>query len=144
MLLFPMSLQSTVVPTANQSVIVFDSTRFPSGPVTSTAVSSGSTFLAPGTDRGQMTRAVVSVTCQCTTNNVTILYEILTGVAGTSADWEAQGSTGSQTVTAGTTHIFEFKPLAADWRVRVLAGGSAPGALTVKLNAINPTTDYGN
>jgi hypothetical protein len=139
------SFTHTIPPGNSETVIIMDSTRWPSGPV-STASQHASTgaYLTPGKDRGFLDGSVVVVTALCTTQNVTILDQILTGVAGTSADWETQGAAGSHPITAGTTSIWEFKPEAADFRIRCDAGATGPATLVVKVSIRRPSTDYGN
>lgn len=136
------SISSTVNPENSETSIVLDSTR---GLMNSQAsISTSAAQMAPGSFRGKWPRAVASVTIKCTTQNLTAKFEILTGSAGTSADWEEQGALGSQTVTAGTTFTYEFKPLAADWRIRVLAGADNPDATDVKVDFMTHVSDYGN
>lgn len=138
-----LSLTCNTVPGNSQTVVVFDST-YGSGLVNQASVnaSTGSS-LTPGPYRNRYAGAIVGITVKCTTQNVTLLEEVLTGTAGTSSDWEAQGSAGTNTVTAGTTSVLEFKPLAADWRIRVLAGATGPGACTVRIRVVWGE-DYGN
>lgn len=137
----PVSFKWTTLPNNSENVIPIDTTRLAN--VSTASVAAGSAFLAPGPDRNMWNRAIVELTVKATTQNVTLLLEILTGSAGTSADWEAQGAAGTQTVTAGTTLPVEFKPLAPDWRIRVLAGGTAPSALVI-YGTVDWQSDYGN
>lgn len=137
------SITCTTAPGNSQTVICLDSTR---GLVdgSHSSIATNAAGMAPGRFRSKWPRAVASVTVACTTQNVTAKFEILTGVAGTSADWEEQGAAGSQTVTAGTTLTYEFKPLAADWRIRILAGATGPATCVVKVDWVDETKDYGN
>lgn len=124
----------TTIPAANESVIVLDSTRrLHTGSTASLA--SGSAYLAPGVYRNAWAGAIVRYTVKATTQDVTAVDEILTGNAGTSSDWETQAS-GSRTVTAGTTLPIEFKPLTADWRIRIAGGGTGPSALVVQTSVV--------
>jgi hypothetical protein len=135
-------VEVTTIPSANESVIVLDSTRrLHTGSTASLA--SGSTYLAPGKYRNAWAGAVVRYTVKATTQNVTALDQILTGVAGTSDDWETQGASGSHTVTAGTTAVIEFKPLQADWRLKIDAGGTAPDACVARVS-VTFGEDYGS
>lgn len=128
----PLSFQRTFTPGNNEIVIALDSTRgLINGP--SAAVASGSSYLAPGPNRGRWAGAVVRYTVKCTTQNVTATENILTGNAGTSADWEVQGATGTQTVTAGTTLVREWKPEAGDFLLLITAGATGPGSCIVKV-----------
>lgn len=143
----PINVTSTVAPGNSQFVVVFDSTRgLALG--TQDAVASGNARLIPlSTDakgrRGSFAGAAVRYTALSTTQNVTLLQQVLTGVGGVAGDWETQGSAGSVTVTAGTTAVGEFKPLAPDWQFVVQAGGTGPATCVVKL-AITWGEDYGS
>lgn len=137
----PVSFIWTTLPGNAASVIPIDTTRL--GGVSTASVGAGSAFLVPGPDRNMWNRAVVEYTVLCTTQNVTLLLEVLTGNAGTAADWEAQGAPGTVAVTAGTTATGEFKPLAPDWRIRILAGATAPATLVVR-GTVDWGSDYGN
>lgn len=139
-------ITSTVAPGNSEFVVVFDSTR---GLNTSNAsVATGAAGLVPlSTDnkgrRGMFSRALVYYTALTTTQNVTLLQQVLTGVGGVAGDWETQGSAGSVTITAATTSIGEFKPLGADWRIVVQAGATGPATCVVKLVVANGE-DYGS
>lgn len=130
-------------PGNSQSIIVIDSTYGLSSGSQATMDATTGAYLTPGRFRNRWDGAIVSVTVKATTNDVTGLDQILTGVAGTSADWETQGTAGTHTVTAGTTAVWEFKPLAADWRVRIDAGATGPSALVVRVRVVWGE-DYGN
>lgn len=133
----------TTLPGNSGYVIPFDSTRGPHG-MTYSAIAAGGSFLAPGGMRGKYRAALIRYTVKCTTQNVTVDEQILTGVAGTSADWETQnGASGTYTVTAGTTADSEFKPLSSDWRLLITAGATAPSALVVT-GVVVYTPDYGS
>ncbi len=126
-------LTCTTAPASSQSVIVIDSTyRTIYGSQASQNSSTG-TYLTPGRYRNGWAKAVVRYTVKCATQNVTTLDQILTGVAGTSADWETEGS-GSHTITAGTTTVVSFTPSAADWRVRIDAGATGPTTCVVHVS----------
>jgi len=133
---------TTTLPADSESIIVLDSTR---GLITAAnaSITTGNAFLAPGRLRNHWAGAIVRYTVACTAQNVTALDQILTGNAGTATDWETQGAAGSHTVTAGTTAVIEFKPLAADWRIRIDAGANNPDALVVRWNVIW-AEDYGS
>ena len=128
----PLSFRCTTLPGNSQFTIVLDSTYGLVGGAT-TAVAAGSAFFTPGTLKGRWAGATVRYTALCTTQNCTALEEILTGQAGTSADWETQGASGTQTVTAATTLVRAWRPEAPDFRLRIQAGATGPGALTVEV-----------
>lgn len=138
-------ITSAVAPANSQFVVVFDTTR---GLNTSNAsVATGTATLIPlSTDnlgrRAMYAGGLIRYSALCTTQNVTLLLQVLTGVGGVAGDWETQGAAGSVTVTAGTTAIGEYKPLDADWRVMVQAGGTGPATCVVKLTVVNGE-DYG-
>ncbi|HYF52981.1 MAG TPA: hypothetical protein VEA41_01845 [Salinarimonas sp.] len=137
----PLSFTWTVKPGNSESVVVLDSTYGLRG--SSASLASGSAFLTPGPLRNRWAGAIIRYTVLCTTQNVTGKEQVLTGQAGTSADWEDQGTAGSYTVTAATTSTREFKPYSGDFRLKFDAGGTGPGALTVKVTVIW-SDDYGN
>ncbi len=124
----PISFTVSDKPGNSETVILMDSTRWPSGPVsTASGHATTGTYLTPGKDRGFLAGAVVQYTIKATTQNVTAMDQVLTGVAGTSSDWETQGS--NHTVTAGTTAVVSFTPGTADFRVRVDGGATGPSAM---------------
>jgi hypothetical protein len=126
-----MSFRFTVPPGNSAFVIPMDSTRGPAN-LSYASIAAGSSYLAPGPWRGKLVPAIVRYSIKSTTENVTLDEQVLTGVAGTSADWESQGTDGTaQTITAGTTAIREFKPLGHDWRLLITAGATGPTALVV-------------
>lgn len=137
-----LNFEYTVVPAANESVVVLDSTR---GLITNAnaSITTGNAYLVPGNFRNRWAGAIIRYTVKAVTQNVTATDQILTGVAEAAADWETQGAAGSHTVTAGTTSVIEFKPLAADFRVKIDAGGTAPDSLTVRVSVVWGE-DYGN
>lgn len=139
----PQALDFTwvTVPGNSESVIPLDSTRGLGSSAASLAT--GSPFLAPGPYRGRWSGAVVRFTALSTGQNVTVLGRILTGVAGTAADWETQGAAGTMTITAGTTAVHEWKPLAADFQLLVNAGATGPTTLVLKISVLW-NGDYGS
>lgn len=137
-----MNVKCTVVPANSQTVIALDSTR--ALMLTQASIATTDAGLIPGSFRSRWPRAVASVTVDCTTQNVTAKFEILTGAGTAAADWKEQGAAGSQTVTAGTTFTYEFKPLGADWRVRILAGATGPATCFVNIDFLTNSKDYGN
>ena len=143
-MLKPMSLRWTVVPGNSGFVIPFDSTRGPHD-MTWGAIASGSAYLAPGKMRGVYAGMKAAMSIRCTGQNVQADWQIKTGNAGTSADWESQGGAGVgvHTVTAGTTFTGEFKPLAPEWRVLLTAGGAGPTTCEVEMH-IMPSADHGS
>lgn len=123
-------------------VIPIDSTR---GLVESTGgpILAGSAFLAPGSFRYKWPRRIVTWTIKAATQNVTLDEQVLSGIAGTSSDWETQGAAGTHTITAGTTATGEFKPLSPDWRILITAGATGPSACIIKITSTF-SSDYGN
>ncbi len=120
----------TAVPGNSQIVVPWDSTRGAANMLW-TAVAAGAASLVPGPWRGKFTMAVVRYSILCTGQNVTLAEQVLTGNAGTAADWETQGAAGAATIAAGTTSVREFKPLAPDWRIMITAGATGPTLFTV-------------
>lgn len=143
----PLTIHCTVAPGNSEFVVVFDTTRGLA--LTSQAsVATGNAALVPlSTDakgrRGAFAGASVRYTALCTTQNVTLLEQDLTGVGGVAGDWETQGTAGSVTVTASTTATGEFKPLGDDWRFVVQGGATGPATCVVKLT-ITWGEDYGS
>lgn len=109
-------------------------------------LAAGSPFLAPGAWRAMFNNIAYRYMILCATNNVVVDEQLLTGVAGTSADWTTQDPAGTDpgqyTVTAGTPVWAEFKPLSPDHRILVSAGATGPTALRVLLSVYS-TQDYG-
>jgi hypothetical protein len=133
----------TTAPGNNEFVVVLDSThRLHTG--TTASVATGSAYLAPGAYRNAWAGAIVKYTVRSTTQGVTALDQILTGNAGTAADWETQGASGTHAVTAGTTTVVEYKPLAADWRLVIQAGATGPSALVVQVSVTFGGSDFGS
>lgn len=129
-----LNVKTTTVPANNESIVVLDSTRrLFSG--TQASIASGSAYLAPGNYRNAWAGAIVRYTVKATTQNVTATEQLLTGAAGTSADWET-GAAGSHTVTAGTTYNGEWKPQGADWRLKIDAGATGPSAIVVNASVV--------
>jgi hypothetical protein len=106
------------------------------------SIASGAAALAPGRLRGKYPTPKIAYTVRCTTQNVTFDEQVLTGNAGTSADWETQG-TGTGTVTAGTTTVREFRPEAPDWRILITAGATGPATCIIHATATF-TEDFGS
>lgn len=129
-----LEIVDTTAPANSQFTVVLDSTRrlFNS----QASVATGAAGLIPGQYRGSWTGAHIRYSALCTTQNVTVLLQDLTGVGGVAGDWETQGSAGSVTVTAGTTSVGEFKPLTADFRMVVQAGGTGPATCVVRVTVL--------
>jgi hypothetical protein len=136
-----LTIDCSVAPGNSHFVVVADSTRGLGN--TPADIATGAAGLVPGSLRRRWARPVIEYIALCTTQNVTLLLQILTGVGGVAGDWETQGSAGSVTITASTTSVGEFKPLGADWRVVVQAGATGPATCVVKLT-IAWGEDYGN
>lgn len=136
------SIGFTVPPGNNAFVIPWDSTRGPIE-ITHASIAAGSAYLAPGPRRGRYDGKIIRYSIKCTSQNCTVDEQILTGSAGTSADWESQGTTGTYTLTAGTTATRDFKPLAADHRILVTAGATGPASLVLRATLIT-SADFGD
>lgn len=113
---------SLTVPTANQYVIWFDSTRGLIGPAVANSASLVSTA---GQFRGRYARQRIDFTVACTTQDVTVVRQGWIGGA-----WVTVAS-GSETVTAGTPFPKGWMPETPDYRIYVLAGATPPGALDI-------------
>lgn len=129
-----------IAPGNSAFVIPWDSTRLVP---TYASIAAGGADLAPGSFRGRLRSAKVAYTVKCATNDVTYADQILTGSAGTSADWETQGASGTATVTAGTTSVHEFRPEAPDWRILITAGATGPTTCVIR-GTVTFTEDYGS
>lgn len=127
----PLSIDCTTVPANSAFVVVLDSTRGLMN--TQASVATGGAGLVPGVFRSRWAGGAMRYSALCTTQNMTVLEQILTGKAGAAADWETQGAAGSQTVTAGTTLTREWKPLGHDFRLLVQAGGTAPATSVLQV-----------
>lgn len=126
------TVNCTVAPGNSATVIPIDSTwGLAQGSQASQNASTGA-FLTPGPYRNMWPRVTVAYTVATTTQNVTALDQELTGVAGTSSDWET-GSAGTHAVTAGTTLPVVFTPRSGNWRIRIDAGGTGPATCVVKV-----------
>lgn len=134
-------INSTVVPANSAFSVIADSTR---GLMNSQAsVATGGAGLIPGARRSLWARKAITYSALVTVQNATLLLEVMTGQAGAATDWETQGAGGTVTLTAGTTAVGEFKPLTAEWRVRLQAGATAPTAVTINLTDVS-SEDYGS
>jgi hypothetical protein len=107
---------------------VIDSTRMGSGGWVAAASAT-----APGTTREMLAGYRVQGSILPTGQAVTVYLELLTKPTGTtSGAFEADAtadSAGVITVASNTTKIINWLPITADWRIRVLAGATAPTAL---------------
>jgi hypothetical protein len=88
----------------------------------------------PGAYRHSWAGGRVRSTIKATTQDVTANLLLLTNSAGTTnAAWEVDAtadSAGAITVTAGTTKVIDWLPRTPDFALEILAGASAPSALT--------------
>ncbi len=119
---------ATPLPGNSQHTYVVDSTRFNDGGWTA-----GAAAAAPGKNRGVLGGSRIAGTILPTGQAVTVIYELLTDYDGTTAaafeqDTNGPGG-GSQVVAAGTTQPFSWLPHAVDYRIRILAGATAPTTL---------------
>lgn len=138
----PLEILYTVAPGNSQVVIPFDSTWWLQQlPAQRAALATSSAYLAPGPNRGALGRALVTGTIKVGNQAVTVLEQMLTGNAGTSADWETE-TTGTIAIAASGTQPIEWKPRGADWRLRIDAGATGPDTLIVRLS-VAITTDFG-
>ena len=88
----------------------------------------------PGSFRHSWAGGRVRATVKAATQDVTANLLLLTNSAGTTnAAWEVDAtadSAGAITVTAGTTKVIDWLPRTPDYALEILAGASAPSALT--------------
>lgn len=139
-----LTVSCSTAPGNSETVIALDSTYGLMGSQASMHASTGA-YLTPGRYRSKWDHAIVKVIAECATQNVTVLDQILTGLGTAAADWETQAAAGSHTITAGASPAtWEFKPMGADWRIRIDAGATGPSACIVKVIVIFPSTDFGN
>lgn len=89
----------------------------------------------PGVYRHQWSGGRVRATILVATQNATANLLILTNSAGTTnAAWEVDAtadSSGAVPLVAGTTKTIDWLPRAPDFAVEILAGATAPSAITV-------------
>lgn len=119
---------ATPLPGNSQHTYVVDSTRFNDGGWTAAAAAS-----APGKNRGVLGGSRCAGTILPVGQAVTAVFEVLTDYDGTTSaafeqDTNGPGG-GSIAIAAGTTQPYSWLPPAVDWRIRVLAGATAPTAL---------------
>lgn len=134
------SIRFTVPPGNSAFVVPWDSTRGPEG-ISHASIAAGADLLAPGRKRGRFPRKLIIYTIKTTGQNVTVDEQVLTGVAGTSADWESS-ATGTFTVTAGTASPREFKTGGTDHRILVTAGATGPTTLVLEGDVVDHA-DFG-
>lgn len=88
----------------------------------------------PGGFRHSWAGGRVRATIKAATQDVTANLLLLTNSAGTTnAAWEVDAtadSAGAITVTAGTTKVIDWLPRTPDFAIEILAGATAPSALT--------------
>lgn len=138
-----LNINHTTAPADNQVCIVFDTTRGLMG--SQASISTTAAGLVPGAYRNRFAHAVVKVIAECATNNITVLDQILTGDGSAAADWETQAAAGSHTIVAGADPAnWEFKPVGADWRIRISGGATAATAVKLRVAIVLPSTDFGN
>jgi hypothetical protein len=107
----------TPVLTDSATNLIFDSTYAMSGRAPSTTV--------VGPNRGRFARYRIGGYISCSTQNVTLRLDYLTSAGA----WDSSPAV-SATVTAGTPLPFDYLPIAADWRLVEVNGGTGPSALT--------------
>lgn len=125
----PLSFTHTTAPANNGSTYPLDSTC---GTIQTPAA-------APGTFRGRWAGGRVTGSYKNGNQAVTLTFECLTGVAGTSADWETDATAdagGVYTIAASTTKAINWLPPSADYRVKITAGATAPNSATSRLELV--------
>lgn len=94
---------------------------------------------APGPYRKQWPNGRVFATIKNGNQAVTVTLELLTGNAGTSADWETDTtatSGGVIALVASTTQVISWFPASSDYRIKVTAGGTAPDSLVCDIKVV--------
>lgn len=104
-------------------------------PLDSTCRTIAAPTAAPGVYRKHWGGAIVRGTIKNGNQAVTLYEEVLTGNAGTSADWETETG-GTISIAASSTTPVEWKPSAPDFRLRLVAGGTAPDSLVCNLEVL--------
>lgn len=120
------------VPSNSQTVPLIDTTYWnDTGPWSSTATTPG-----PGKSRGQLAGMRVTGSVTPGGQSITLRFLILSNPSGTSntafeldTNVSGTGGTGSVTVASNATQPFSWLPSTPDWRIEVLAGGTAPTTL---------------
>jgi hypothetical protein len=134
----PMVITITL-PTANQHCIVFDTTQDP----TLARIANAASAQAPGPLRNMFAGYRWKGAVKCTTQNVTMKCELMTDPSlTTSSAFEEDvtaTSSGSVTITAGTTTLLDWLPRTGDARVRIVAGATAPDDLDITLMLVRDT-----
>jgi hypothetical protein len=116
------------LPGNSQYTILYDSTEN----FTASAYAPTAALKAPGSLRGMMRGLRIAGSVKPVTQGITLRFYILTGDAGTNADWELDttasgtGGTGAISVAAGTAQTFSWAPALPDCAVVILAGATAP------------------
>lgn len=134
------------VPANSQTVPLIDTTYWnDTGPWASTATTPG-----PGKSRGQLGGCRVTGTITPGGQAATLRFLILSNPSGTTnaafeLDTNVSGtsSTGSVSVSSNATQPFSWLPPTPDWRIEVLAGGTAPTTLRSTL-VITPLRTSGS
>ena len=125
----PVTIGSPTLPTNSAYSIIFDSTR---GLVETYTLSA--TLYAPGTLRGMFAGRRCHGTIAPIAQDVTVkFYRNIAPATLTNAAWAVDPDapdSGSIAVTAGNTYSWNWMPTAADFLAVVLAGATAPSALT--------------
>jgi hypothetical protein len=126
-------IKCDTVPTANQHVIVFDTTRI-SDPASTmySAVATGTALLVPGANVGDFAAFKFVGTIKVVGQNVTIYRKSLTGAAGVAGDWETEDD-GTITLTAGNTYSDDgWEWTSSDGLYEIVAGATPPTSITVR------------
>ncbi len=93
--------------------------------------------VVPGRYRNMWAGGRVRGTILVATQNVTLNLLLLTApLVLTNAAWEVDAtadSAGAIVITAGTTKVFDWLPRTPDFALEILAGATAPSAITVTL-----------
>lgn len=123
--MYPMTFGKPPLPGNSQHTYICDSTKG-----LSETISAGASAAAPGTLRRMWQGARLFGTVTPTGQAVTVYFEVLKDPDGTTSSAWTQDTNGpdggSRSVAAGTSWPWNWLPPAADWRIRVEAGATAP------------------
>lgn len=117
------------LPGNSQHVLLADSTR---RLIESRAAAASAQ--APGSYRNAWKGKRITGSVKPTDQGVTLILELLTDHDGTTAsafeaDTASMGGSSSISVAAGATQLINWLPMTPDWRIRIVAGATAPTTL---------------
>jgi hypothetical protein len=131
---YPIHLE--VAPVASESVVLVDTTRYARDGVSPAAsLASGSAYLVPSTDRWKFAGFGVEGVINVGDQDVTLERCMLSGIAGTSADWKIEPG-GYFTLPKSKVFPLRWQPVGNDFRLRVIAGATAPSALITDIKLV--------